>query len=65
MAERVQWHILHTVLTEGKADAALAASVFHYEEIKIRELKDVFTVGKYPDEGMNEDEHTNRKDFIR
>lgn len=29
-----------TVLTEGKADAALAASVFHYGEINISELKD-------------------------
>lgn len=29
-----------TILTEGKADAALAASVFHYHEINIRELKD-------------------------
>ena len=29
-----------TVLTEGKADAALAASVFHYDEINIRALKD-------------------------
>ena len=29
----------HTVLTEGKADAALAASVFHFEEIHIGELK--------------------------
>jgi imidazole glycerol-phosphate synthase subunit HisF len=28
------------VLTEGKADAALAASVFHYNEINIRTLKD-------------------------
>lgn len=27
------------VLTQGKADAALAASVFHYQEIKIPELK--------------------------
>ncbi|ARK23870.1 imidazole glycerol phosphate synthase subunit HisF [Sporosarcina sp. P37] len=27
------------VLTEGKADAALAASVFHFNEINIRELK--------------------------
>ncbi len=27
------------VLTKGKADAALAASVFHYQEIKIPELK--------------------------
>lgn len=29
-----------TILTDGKADAALAASVFHYDEINIRELKD-------------------------
>lgn len=28
------------VLTKGKADAALAASVFHYGEISIRELKE-------------------------
>ena len=27
------------VLTEGKADAALAASLFHYRELEIRELK--------------------------
>jgi cyclase len=27
------------VFTLGKADAALAASVFHYNEIKITELK--------------------------
>lgn len=29
-----------TVLTDGKADAALAASVFHYGEIQVSELKD-------------------------
>ncbi len=29
-----------TILTEGKADAALAASVFHYDEINIVELKE-------------------------
>ena len=28
------------VLTEGKADAALAASLFHYKELEIRDLKD-------------------------
>jgi len=28
------------VLTEGKADAALAASIFHYEENSIAEVKD-------------------------
>jgi cyclase len=27
------------VFLEGKADAALAASVFHYKEIEIKELK--------------------------
>ena len=26
-------------LTEGKADAALAASLFHYKELEIREVK--------------------------
>lgn len=31
-------HFYHT-LTEGKADAALAASLFHYKELEIRELK--------------------------
>ena len=29
-----------TVLTEGKADAALAASLFHFLELEIREVKD-------------------------
>ena len=29
-----------TVLTEGKADAALAASLFHFKELEIREVKD-------------------------
>ena len=28
------------ILTEGKADAALAASLFHYKELEIRDLKD-------------------------
>ena len=28
------------VLTEGKADAALAASLFHYKELEIREVKE-------------------------
>lgn len=30
----------YEVLTEGKADASLAASVFHYGEYRIREVKD-------------------------
>lgn len=30
----------YDVLTEGKADAALAASLFHYKELEIMELKD-------------------------
>ncbi|KXH87553.1 imidazole glycerol phosphate synthase subunit HisF [Sporosarcina sp. HYO08] len=38
------------VLTEGKADAALAASVFHYEDIHIADLK------KYLSENVAEDE---------
>lgn len=33
-----QEHFL-TALTEGKADAALAASLFHYKELEIRDLK--------------------------
>ena len=27
-------------LTEGKADAALAASLFHYKELEIRQVKE-------------------------
>ncbi|MCD8149083.1 MAG: imidazole glycerol phosphate synthase subunit HisF [Clostridiales bacterium] len=30
----------YDALTEGKADAALAASLFHYKEMEIRDLKD-------------------------
>ena len=30
----------YDALTEGKADAALAASLFHYKELEIREVKD-------------------------
>lgn len=30
----------HEVLTEGKADAALAASLFHYKELEIRQVKE-------------------------
>lgn len=30
----------YRVLTEGKADAALAASVFHYGTFRIKEVKD-------------------------
>ena len=29
----------YDALTEGKADAALAASLFHYKELEINELK--------------------------
>ena len=28
------------VFTEGRADAALAASIFHYQETSVRTLKD-------------------------
>jgi cyclase len=31
---------IYRVLTEGKADAALAASIFHYREISVKEVKD-------------------------
>ena len=30
----------YDALTEGKADAALAASLFHYKELEIRDLKE-------------------------
>ncbi len=30
----------YEALTEGKADAALAASLFHYKELQIREVKE-------------------------
>ena len=33
----------YDVLTEGKADAALAASLFHYKELEIRDLKEYLT----------------------
>ncbi|AOT72675.1 imidazole glycerol phosphate synthase subunit HisF [Geosporobacter ferrireducens] len=36
------------VLTEGRADAALAASVFHYGEIKICDLKDYLASNGLP-----------------
>ncbi|SHJ51693.1 imidazole glycerol phosphate synthase subunit hisF [Geosporobacter subterraneus DSM 17957] len=38
----------YKVLTEGKADAALAASVFHYGEIKIYDLKDYLYSSRVP-----------------
>ena len=31
---------IYKALTEGKADAALAASIFHYRQISIREVKE-------------------------
>ena len=35
----------YEALTEGKADAALAASLFHYKELEIMEVKD-YLAGK-------------------
>ena len=35
----------HEALTKGKADAALAASLFHYKELEIRDLKE-YLAGK-------------------
>ena len=36
------------VFGEGKADAALAASIFHYKEISIPELKQFLNRNKIP-----------------
>jgi cyclase len=30
----------YTVLTQGKADAALAASLFHYQELTVKQVKE-------------------------
>lgn len=35
-------------LTEGKADAALAASLFHFREIEIRDLKQYLSASQVP-----------------
>src|SRR5215207_9517519 len=36
-------HHFYEALTEGKADAALAATLFHYNEIRLGDLKDYLT----------------------
>ncbi len=33
------WSYFYDALTRGRADAALAASLFHYKELEIGELK--------------------------
>ncbi|MFP3155093.1 imidazole glycerol phosphate synthase subunit HisF [Lachnospiraceae bacterium ZAX-1] len=38
----------YDVLTEGKADAALAASLFHYKELEIKDLKEYLEARKVP-----------------
>ena len=38
----------HEAFEEGKADAALAASVFHYDEIRIKELKEYLQMKNIP-----------------
>ena len=38
----------HETFEEGKADAALAASVFHYDEIRIKELKEYLQMKNIP-----------------
>ena len=35
-------------LTDGKADAALAASLFHFREIEIRDLKQYLSASQVP-----------------
>ena len=46
----------YSVLTEGKANAALAASVFHFEDIQIGELKQYLAEKIYL-LGMNDDDN--------
>lgn len=41
-------HHFYEALTEGKADAGLAASIFHFKELTIRELKDYLHEQKVP-----------------
>ena len=39
----------YEALTEGKADAALAASLFHYKELEIRQVKEYLAKrGRFP-----------------
>ncbi len=38
----------YEALTEGHADAALAASLFHYKELTIREVKDYLAERNVP-----------------
>ena len=38
----------YEALTEGKADAALAASLFHYKELEIRQVKEYLRERKVP-----------------
>lgn len=38
----------YDALTEGGADAALAASLFHYKELEIREVKDYLAEKEFP-----------------
>ena len=38
----------YDALTEGKADAALAASLFHYKELEIRQVKEYLRDRKVP-----------------
>ena len=36
----------YDALTDGKADAVLAASLFHYKELEIREVKEYLRSGE-------------------
>ena len=38
----------YEALTEGKADAALAASLFHYKELEIQTLKEYLSLQGVP-----------------
>jgi cyclase len=54
----------HAALTDGEADAALAASLFHYRQLRIRDVKAYLEAHKVPirrmddagDEGAGQDE---------
>ena len=51
------WSIFYDALTEGGADAALAASLFHYKELEISQVKDYLAAGEF----LSDDDHEKYK----
>lgn len=43
-----KWEDIADVLTSGRADAALAASIFHYGDMTVRELKEKLALNNIP-----------------